>query len=112
MGIQATKNLPLDMNKWREIIKEWNKSGENQKTYCQRLGLNLNTFIYARSKLREPKQSKKPQFVSLTVKNDEEKLSASSIILENPRGYKLYLSASLSLDQLMKVFKLSGWNHA
>ena len=44
------KNAPLDMDKWREIIGGWNKSEENQKAYCQRLGVNLNTFSYARSK--------------------------------------------------------------
>jgi len=107
------KNTPLDMDKWREIIEGWNESSQSQKAYCQRLGVNLNTFSYARSKLLQ-KEKPKTQFIPVTIKsNNEEKLSVSSlIILENPHGYKLHLSASLSLEQLAKLFKLSGWNDA
>jgi len=109
----SAKNTPLDMGKWREIIEAWNQSGESQKNYCQRLGLSFNSFTYARSKLL---QQDKPetQFIPLSVRsNSEEKtLSPSAIVLENPQGYKLHLSASLSLEQLAKLFKLSGWNDA
>ncbi len=47
----SAKNTPIDMDKWREVVEAWKKSGENQKAYCQRLGISLNTFSYARSKL-------------------------------------------------------------
>ena len=109
----STKNTPLDMNKWRQLIEAWSKSGENQKTFCDRLGLSLNTFIYARSKLLQ-QDKPKAQFVPLTVKNNsEEKTSSSSVIvLENSRGYKLHIPTSLSLEQLTKLFKLSGWHDA
>jgi hypothetical protein len=107
------KNASLDMDKWQEIVEAWSKSGENQKTYCQRLGVSLNTFSYARSKLLQ-KDKPKAQFIPLTIKsNSEEKtFSPSNIVFENPHGYKLHLSASLSLEQLAKVFNLSGWNDA
>jgi hypothetical protein len=107
------KNAPLDMEKWREIIEGWNKNEENQKSYCQRLGINLNTFTYARSKLLSQVKPK-TQFIPLIIKNNnEEKINSSSmLVLENPQGYKLHLSASLSLEQLTKLFKLSGWTNA
>jgi hypothetical protein len=107
------KNTPLDMEKWREIITGWNKHCETQQAYCQRLGVSLTTFSYVRSKLLQ-QDKPKSQFIPLTIKNrDEEKtLSSSMIILENPHGYKLHLPASLSLEQLTKLFKLSGWNNA
>lgn len=109
----SAKNIPLDMNKWREIIEEWSKSDENQKTYCDRLGLSLNTFIYARSKLLQ-KDKPKAQFIPLTIKNNSEgKISSSFfIVLENPHGYKLHIPAALSLEQLTTLFKLSGWHDA
>ena len=105
------KNAPLDMAKWREIIEAWNKSGESQKKYCERLEVSFNTFTYARTKLLQ-QDKPKSQFIPLTVKSSsEEKLPPPSvIILENPYGYKLHLSASLSLEQLTKLFELSGWN--
>lgn len=107
------KSTPLDMDRWHEIIKAWEKSGENQKAYCERLGVSLNTFSYARSKLLQQNKPK-AQFIPLTIKsNSEEKaLTPSAIVLENTQGYKLHLSANLSLEQLTKLFKISGWNNA
>jgi hypothetical protein len=109
----STKSAPLDMVKWREIIEAWNNSGESQKTYCDRLEISFNTFSYARTKLLQ-KDKPKMQFIPLTVKssNEEKILHSSTFILENPHGYKLHISASLSLEQLTKLFKLSGWNDA
>ncbi len=113
MQTHAEKNTQLDMDRWHEIIKAWEKSGENQKAYCERLGVSLNTFSYARSKLL--KQNKpKAQFIPLTIKNNSEEnaLTPSVMVLENTQGYKLHLSASLSVEQLTKIFKISGWNNA
>jgi len=107
------KNTPLDMDKWREIIEAWNESSQSQKVYCQRLGISFNTFSYVRSKMLQ-KEKPKTQFIPLTIKsnNEEKSPSSSLIVLENPHGYKLHLSVSLSLEQLAKLFKLSGWNDA
>jgi hypothetical protein len=109
----SAKSASLDMERWRDIIESWNKSGENQKVYCQRLGISLNTFTYARSKLRK-KDKPKTQFIPLTIKSsgEEKTLLESITVLENPRGYKLHFSTSLSLEQLTKLFKLSGWDNA
>jgi hypothetical protein len=113
MQNHPTKNTPLDMDKWREIIEAWNKSGESQKSFCERLGVSLNTFTYARVKLLQ-QEKPKAQFVPLTIKNslEEKALLPSVFVIENPQGYKLHLSASLPLEQLTKLFKLSGWNNA
>lgn len=113
MQSYPAKSTPLNMEKWREIVAGWDKHGETQQAYCQRLGVSLNTFSYVRSKLFQQDKPKN-QFIPLKIKNtDEEKtFSPSMIVLENPHGYKLHLPASLSLDQLAKLFKLSGWNDA
>jgi hypothetical protein len=119
MQNQPVKNTPLDMEKWREIIEGWSLSGENQKAYCQRLGLNIHTLSHARSKLLSKNKVKaKNKFIPVTLKNiSEEKRtspasSLSTMVLENSRGYKLHLPASLSIDELSKLFQLSGWSHA
>lgn len=52
----------FDMSKWREIIDAWTTSGENQKDYCERLGVSINTFSYARSKLQQQNKAK-TQFI-------------------------------------------------
>jgi len=53
------KNTPLDMDKWREIIKSWNPSTESQKDYCLRLGISLSTFGYVKGKLLKIPPTKK-----------------------------------------------------
>lgn len=114
MQNRSTKTTPLDMEKWQETINEWKKSGESQKAYCQRLGLNFNTFSHARSKLLS-KNKAGTKFIPITVKNAiEEKriFSASTLVLENPRGYRLHFSTALSADELRKLFQLSEWSHA
>jgi hypothetical protein len=113
MQNRSTKTATLDMDKWHEIIESWDKSGETQKDYCQRLGVSLNTFSYARSKLLQQIKPK-TQFIPVTVKNHSEEKNAPSsiIVLENRRGYKLHFSVALSLEQIVKIFKLSGWNDA
>jgi len=112
MEEKSIKKL-LDMNEWREIVNNWNKNDESQKTYCDRLGISLNTFTYVRVKLQKKIKSER-RFASLKVINGNEDkiLEQSNIILENSRGYKLHFPTSLSLEQLVKLFKLSGWNNA
>lgn len=113
MQTNSAKIIPLDMEKWREIVDCWNTSGESQKAYCQRLGISFNTFSYVRSKLILQNKPK-VQFAPFTINNKEieKATSQTAIVLENPDGYKLHISASLSLEQLTKLFKLSGWNNA
>ena len=107
------KTLPLDMEKWRAIISDWESSKENQKRYCERLGINLNTFTYARSKLGQTKKIK-PAFVPITLNQAETQHSSTidTIIIENLQGFKLHVSSTLSLDRLAKIFKLCGWSDA
>lgn len=104
------KAEPLDMEKWRVIIAEWEVSQESQKNYCARLGININTFAYARSKLSQNKKSK-PTFIPIALKQttDQTYQKDDIIIIENPEGFKLHVSSALSLDRLAKIFKLCGW---
>ena len=108
MQNQTTDNANPDME-WNEIITAWSKSGESQKAYCDRVGLNLNKFTYERSKLLGENKKKNP-FVPLTVKKEiGDSSRLSTIVLENTRGFKLHLPMNLSLDQFANIFKLSGW---
>jgi hypothetical protein len=114
MQNRSAKNAPLDMEKWQEIINEWQQSGGSQQAYCERLGLNFNTFAHARSKLLSTNKPK-TKFIPVTIKNisEEKKVSsASTLVLENPHGYKLHLSTSLPIEDLSKLFQLAGWNYA
>ncbi len=109
----SQKTLALNMEKWRSIITDWELSKESQKKYCERLGISLNTFTHARSKLIRDKKIK-PAFIPLSLNPIEIQNSSSinTVIIENPKGFKLHVSSELSLDRLVKIFKLCGWLNA
>lgn len=106
----------LDKTQWQALIAEWEMSSENQKQFCDRLGLNFNTFSYARGKLlsanKNPVKNKK--FIPVqTVKHEDHKINPMvSIMLENSHGIKLHIPLSMPPEQLSKLLKLAGWSHA
>lgn len=109
----ATKPQALDMEKWRAIVNGWEVSKESQKSYCKHLGININTFTYARGKLSGNKKSK-TSFIPVVLKNEAQQglQKTSMITIENKQGLKLHVPSTLSLDQLAKIFQLCGWHHA
>ena len=112
-NLSSTKTVELDMEKWRSIISDWESSQKNQKQYCARLGINFNTFSYARSKLRQTKKIK-PTFIPVTLNQSEHQksLNTDTVVIENPQGFKLHVSSDLSLERLIKIFKICGWLNA
>lgn len=104
------KDVRLDIRKWRGLVEAWDATKENQKTYCQRLGISLHTFCYVRRKLTK-KQKSPLEFIPITLSPSEpiHNRHKDFFILENPGGFKLHISPSLSLEQLTKLFKLTGW---
>jgi hypothetical protein len=109
-NVTSPKNIPLDMDKWQDLVEAWDATKENQKAYCQRLGININTFSYVRHKLTK-KQKSPLQFIPVTVSQPEpiKRVNREMLILENPCGYKLHISPALSLDQLTKILNSAGW---
>jgi len=65
------KKISFGMNEWHEIINKWSSGGESQKIYCECLGININTFTYARGKLQK-QANPSIQFATLTVKKNNE----------------------------------------
>lgn len=106
-----------DKIKWSELIAEWEKSNESQKQFCDRLGINVNTFTYMRSKLlsSNKKLNKSKKFIPVTIAKDvaKENIKCTDlIILESNNGIKLHIPLSISFDKLTHLLKLVGWNHA
>ena len=107
------KNTPIDMEKWRSIIDGCDPDKENQKKYCLRLGINLNTFTYIRGKLSKKSKKSQSNFIPVTLNRftDQKSQTTYDLTLENSQGFKLHFSSLLSLDQLTKIFKLFGCYH-
>lgn len=68
-------------NKWRELIKEYDISKENRKTWCTRMKINKNTFNYWYARLGTEINSKvevtKSADESLNKNIESDKLSTS-----------------------------------
>lgn len=107
----------LDKIKWSELIVEWENSNESQKQFCDRLGINVNSFTYMRGKLLSSgkKIAKSKKFIPVTIAKEEDKennKSTDTIILENSNGVKLHISLSIPFDKLSHLLQLVGWSHA
>jgi hypothetical protein len=103
-----------NVDEWRGILSEWQKSGETQKTFCSRLGIKYNTFVYWRGKLNGPTKEMKPeQFIPLKVKPESSEQPAEKIlIIENKNGNKLFIPFSMAPEQLIDLLKSTGFIHA
>jgi predicted enzyme involved in methoxymalonyl-ACP biosynthesis len=113
---QTTKNkqsnFALDMHQWSAIVKQWDRTKESQKAYCNRLNLNINTFCYVKAKLKQ-KHIVSAKFIPVTIEPHESMVSTnSSLCFENKRGIKLQVPLSIKENVLLKLLKLIGWNHA
>ena len=107
----------LDKIKWLELIAEWEKSNESQKQFCDRLGINVNTFTYMRGKLLSSgkKLAKNKKFIPVTIAKEEDKekiIYLDVIILENRNGIKLHIPLSVPFDKVSHLLQLAGWSHA
>jgi predicted enzyme involved in methoxymalonyl-ACP biosynthesis len=110
--IVLPKNTALDRDKWRALVEGWDSSTENQKNYCKRLGISLNTFTYVRGKLL-PKENVNSKFIPVVISPPEKSIKQKEhcLTLESKRGLMLHISPTLSVEQLSKILTLCGWQH-
>jgi hypothetical protein len=100
----------LDKTKWEKLIADWEKSNESQASYCDRLGLNINTFTYIRSRLQKDKH--KAKFIPVTVNKVSKSIEIHDIILESSNGIKLRIPVTISKENFKQLLALIGWQHA
>lgn len=110
--VSSHNHNSLDINKWRSLVEGWDGAKENQKSYCKRLGISLNTFSYVRGKLKQ-KAKVNSAFIPVLVSPSEKPIEQDShlLTLENRKGLKLHISPTLSIENLVKILKLCGWQH-
>jgi hypothetical protein len=103
-----------NVDEWRGILSEWQKSGETQKTFCSRLGIKYNTFVYWRGKLSSPRKAMRPeQFIPLKVKAEPANHQPGKIfIIESRSGNRLLIPYSMTTEQLIVLLKSTGFIHA
>lgn len=111
----SMKFTEADDQKWLNIIAEWEKTNESQKSFCARLGLSYYTFAYMRTKLFSPKKNENKKNIFIPVAVTKPSLSIHTkefIIIENKNGIKLHVPLNLGENNLMLLLNLAGWQHA
>lgn len=103
----------LDKQKWIALIAEWENSNESQKAFCERLQLNLNTFIYMRGQILAKRNRTENKFITVKVKEELSTHSQNNLLLiENNNGIKIQVSLDTSEIKLLQILKVIGWHHA
>jgi len=109
---EQSRFKPLDMEQWTRLVNQWDKAKENQQAYCQRLNLNINTFCYVRSKLKQ-KNKNINQFMPVTIQPASLfPESNHALMVENGKGLKLHIPLSMAENQLIHLLAVIGWKHA
>jgi hypothetical protein len=110
INFKATK---IDKEKWSLLITEWEQGVESQKQFCNRHGLNINTFTYMKKKLQlRIKPRTKSTFIPVVTVQESKTVTADALILENKSGIKLHVPLSLPTERISHLLNLLGWNHA
>jgi hypothetical protein len=105
-----SKPKPLEKAKWINIIEDWEKSHETQKAYCERLGINLNTFVYMRIKMLAEKKKTAKQFVPVTVSETSLVNTAHfQMTITNSKGMSIKLPLAMDKNKLLELLQLLGW---
>ena len=116
--IPRRSNIKLtaaDKQEWMDLIADWEKTNESQRSFCARLGLNHHTFSYIRAKFfpTQKIQHKKDLFIPVTVTKPSTSMSTSEhMIIENKNGIKLHVPLNLGEDNLTLLLNLIGWQYA
>ena len=92
---------------WQALIDHWKTSGETAQVYCQRLDINLATFLYWRG-IFSPKKNKQHKFIAVKVKQAEIKSEKLTCTLELPQGYKI----TLPMEGMKEMLNLLGVTYA
>lgn len=116
-----------DHDAWHKIIAAWEIGTESQAQFCQRRGLNKNTFSYWRGKFLKTSK-KKPmaqnskkfsatkllpiKIASLDLAAPSKSMVMQGIRLQTPQGYALSMPSDVSVDFLVDLLQRLGVSHA
>jgi hypothetical protein len=128
IDISAFKNISShDKNAWQKIVASWEAGNESQTQFCQRRGLNKNTFCYWRGRFlkmakktaiqannKEPATTKllPVKLASLDLSVPSKPMVMQGIRLQTPQGYALSMPSGVSVDFLVSLLQRLGVSHA
>ena len=84
------------------LLAKWEKSGKNQKAFCESFGIKLHTFKYWMKKRNRERQMAESDFVELKIEQESELPISSPLFAQivYPSGVALRLHQPLSSGDL------------
>ena len=99
----------LSQAKRQELSAEWEASELTQVEFCKLKGINLNTFVYWRSTVRQRANKTPRNFLPATITAPIIKHQPSSgVMLRLPNGISLQITPHTDKMFLQDVFELLG----
>lgn len=90
------------MEMWKQIIQDYQKSGLSNKAYCQQKGISEKTHYYWLRKLRTAAvEQAAPQIVEL----EREKERPAEVLYIRYRGAELTLSTETDIEAIASVLR-------
>ena len=102
---------PRTEQRWRDIIKDCQESGQFIRSYCLRRGISEGTFHYWRKKLPHQSEPKLNQFIAITFVHLRLLKPASFCIMLHFHRVIWYSSQTQPEPQykLIQSFKKRAW---
>jgi hypothetical protein len=89
------------LDQWKELITEWQESGQTREVFCQERDLKISTFAYWRTRINKLGNQKieMPRGERFIHYNLPSPVS-NGITIEWPDGMKLRLPVGIKLQEL------------
>ena len=107
---EDTATLPkkrMTEERWLELFKEWQASGESQESFCKRKGMNYHTFVYWRTKHNsKQKNQESPLFAKARIAGSVSSSATIRIILTS--GVQIVIPANYDKAMLSDLLHMVG----
>ena len=94
-------------SKWITHIENWQRSGLKQADFCQKQGINYNTFSARLYDYRKQQDQSRPALIPVQVHGLSE-ASDKAIVLKHSNGHQLDLPSTISAAWLAELLTCLG----
>lgn len=106
-GISQIKK-DIQLNSWAEMVRECHNSGKTVAMWCNEMGINIKTYYYRQSKVREAmtENYSKNKIVPISISpQPAEAVSSESVITIRKNDIELEFSENIAAENLSKILR-------
>ena len=92
------------LDKWKELIAEWQESGKTRKEFCQEKNLTIANFGYWRTRINKIERIQVPDKEGF-VRCNLSSFSTKGFTIEWPDGMKISLPANIKFQEFTSLVR-------